>query len=215
MISDRLRNILAELPSGVRLVAVSKYHGPEEIMQAYDAGQRIFGESRPQDFHQKAVSLPGDIEWHFIGHLQTNKLKMVLPYASVVESVDSRHLLEEIDKWGSANSRTVDVLLELRIAAEQSKQGLHEEEALDILFDADKFPSVRIRGLMGMATNTDVEDDVRADFARIRAFMDYLRDLFPEYDGFSELSIGMSSDWRIALEFNPTIVRLGSALFQL
>lgn len=213
MIASNLEAIYSELPSDVKLVAVSKYQSEACIMEAYQAGQRVFGESRPQDFLKKAQSLPKDIEWHFIGHLQTNKLKMVLPYVSMVESVDSLHLLREIDKWSKDAGRTTDVLLELHIAAEESKQGFHEEEILDIMFNRESFEGVRIRGLMGMATNTDVQDDVRADFGRIRAFMDYLRDLFPEYGDFAELSIGMSSDYRIALEFNPTIVRLGSAVF--
>ena len=213
MIADNLQRIIKELPSEISLVAVSKYHTEDEILQAYSAGQRAFGESRPQDFARKAAALPSDIEWHFIGHLQTNKLKMVLPYASIVESVDSAHLLREIDKWGRAAGRTVNVLLEMHVAAEETKQGLHEEEILDILFNASSYPAVRICGLMGMATNTDDAETVRADFGRIRAHFDYLRDLFPEYTEFRQLSIGMSSDWRIALEFSPTEVRLGTAIF--
>ena len=213
MIRDNIEAIRGKLPSGVCLVAVSKFHPVGAVSEAYEAGQRVFGESRPQELAAKAPELPADIEWHFIGHLQTNKLKMVLPHVSMVESVDSLHLLQEIDKWGRAADRRVPVLLELHIAAEETKQGFYEEEVLEILFDADKFPGVRFCGLMGMATNTDDADLVRADFARIKAFWDYLKDLFPEYQDFRELSIGMSGDWQIALEYGATIVRIGTAIF--
>ena len=198
----------------MKLVAVSKFHPLEAIHEALDAGQTVFGENRPQEFEKKVKALEGScIEWHFIGHLQTNKLKMVLPYADLVQSVDSLHLLEAIDDWGRQNSRIIPVLLELHVAAEESKQGFYEEEILDILFRASSYKNIRFCGLMGMATNTDIEDDIRADFGRIKGFMDYLCDLFPELDDFRELSIGMSGDWRIALEFGATIVRIGTAIF--
>lgn len=217
MIRDNLNKIIGELPSGIKLVAVSKYHPLEAVREAYDAGQRVFGESRPQEFIEKVKNLPDDIEWHFIGHLQTNKLKMVLPYAAMVESVDSVHLLEEVDKWGRANGRVIDVLLEMHIAAEESKQGFYEEEVLDILFryaeNRSSFSGVRIRGLMGMASHTDDEGSIQADFERIDSFMAYLVDLFPELDGFDQLSIGMSADWRIAVKNGATIVRIGSSIF--
>ena len=213
MITENLNDILKELPSGVKLVAVSKFHSVEEIREAVAAGQRSFGENRPQELVEKVPQLPADLEWHFIGHLQTNKLKMVLPYASLVQSVDTLHLLQEIDKWGKANGKITDILLEMHIGAEQTKQGFHEEEALDILFNADKYRNVRICGLMGMASHTDDEETVRADFARISDFMEYLKDLFPEYAQFKELSIGMSDDWRTALEYGATIVRIGTAIF--
>ena len=178
------------------------------------AGQTVFGENRPQEFAAKAKTLEGQgIEWHFIGHLQTNKLKMVLPYAALVQSVDSLHLLEAINDWGRKEGRIVSVLLELHIAAEESKQGFWEEEILDILFRADSFPCIRFCGLMGMATNTDNREDIAADFGRIKALFDYLRDLFPELADFRELSIGMSGDWRIALDFGATIVRIGTSIF--
>lgn len=214
---DVAQNILAirnELPSGVKLVAVSKFHPLEAIEEALAAGHCVFGENRPQEFEKKAVALEGrGIEWHFIGHLQTNKLKMVLPYASLVQSVDSLHLLEAINDWGNKNGKVIPVLLELHVAAEETKQGFYEEEILDILFRAGSFANVRFCGLMGMATNTDCEADIRADFGRIKAFMDYLCDLFPELDCFRELSIGMSGDWRLALEYGATIVRIGTAIF--
>ena len=213
MIADNIKAITDKLPSGVKLVAVSKFHPAEAISQAYAAGQRVFGESRPQELSAKVPVLPGDIEWHFIGHLQTNKLKLVLPHVSMVQSVDSVHLLEEIDKWGRAAERTTNVLLEMHVAAEESKQGLYEEEILEILFNAGKYRNVRFCGLMAMATNTDDESVVRADFQRASAFMDYLRDLFPEYPDFKELSIGMSGDWPVALECGATIIRVGTARF--
>lgn len=213
-IGERLNAVRAGLPPRVKLVAVSKFHPVEDIEEAVAAGQTVFGENRPQELMQKAIHFDGrGLEWHFIGHLQTNKLKMVLPYASLVQSVDSLHLLEEINAWGSREGRVIPVLLELHIAAEESKQGFYEEEILDIFFRAESFKNISFRGLMGMATNTDCEDDIRADFGRIRAFMDYLQDLFPELEGFSELSIGMSGDWHIALEFGATIVRIGTAIF--
>ncbi|MBR5042120.1 MAG: YggS family pyridoxal phosphate-dependent enzyme [Bacteroidales bacterium] len=213
-IADNIEKIKKELPSDVKLVAVSKFHPVESIEVALAAGQAVFGENRPQEFEKKALALSGrGIEWHFIGHLQTNKLKMVLPYADLVQSVDSLHLLEAIDKWGKDNGKVIPVLLEMHVAAEETKQGLYEEEILDILFRADSFKNVAFRGLMGMATNTDDEGVVRADFARIKDFFDYVRDLFPEYSGFTELSIGMSGDWRIALESGATIVRIGTAIF--
>lgn len=194
-------------------MAVSKYYPAEAIERAYKAGQRVFAESRPQDFAAKVEILPKDIEWHFIGHLQTNKLKLVLPYASLVQSVDTRHLLEEIEKWGKANDHITDILLEIHIGAEQTKQGFAEEEALEILFNADKFPHVRFRGLMAMATNTDDESVIDADFARIDTFMAYVKDLFPELEAFDQLSIGMSGDYKIALRHGATMVRIGTAIF--
>ena len=216
MIEENLNNIRKELPSGVKLVAVSKFHPFEDILSAYQAGQRRFGENRPQEFASKALQLPQDIEWHFIGHLQTNKLKLVLPYASLVESVDSRHLLDLIDNWAAVNSRVVNILLELHLGAEQTKGGLTEDEIESIL---DEYSSgcscrnVRIRGLMGMATNTDDESVVDADFARIQAFKQRLDARYPDLQDFTELSIGMSHDWPLAVRHGATIVRIGTAIF--
>ena len=215
MISDNLNIIKEQLPPEVKLVAVSKFHPLEAIMEAYDAGQRCFAESRPQELKKKveAVEAGKEIEWQFIGHLQTNKLKMVLPYVDLVQSVDSLHLLDAINGWGRENGKQVKVLLELHVAAEESKQGFVEEEGLDILFRAEKYRNIVFCGLMGMATNTDCEEDIRADFARISSFMDYLKDLFPELEDFRELSIGMSDDWKIALEYGATMVRIGTSIF--
>lgn len=213
-VTQNLTNILNELPSDVKLVAVSKFHSVEAILEAYEAGQRLFGENRPQELQVKAQSLQGkDVIFHFLGHLQTNKLKMVLPYVDMVESVDSLHLLQAIDTWGKLNGRIVNVLLELHIAAEETKQGFAEEEILDIMFNAPAYRNIRICGLMGMATNTDDQQTVSGDFARISDFMAYLQDLFPEYEYFKELSIGMSGDWKTAIEYGSTIVRIGTAIF--
>ena len=213
MIEENLNRIKSELPSGVKLVAVSKFHPLEAILEAYQAGQTVFGENRPQELAAKAVQLPQDIEWHFLGHLQTNKLKMVLPYATLVQSVDSVHLLEAINNWGSANDKVISVLLELHIGAEETKQGFHEEEILDILFHAEEYRNIRFCGLMGMASHTDDEEVINADFERIDSFMAYLVDLFPELDSFNQLSIGMSDDWTIAVRHGSTMVRIGTAIF--
>lgn len=211
MVEDNIKSIMGKLPSGVCLVAVSKFHPAEAIMEAYAAGQRCFGENRPQEMMAKAKALPADIKWHFIGHLQTNKLKMVLPYASMVESVDSLHLLEAIDRWGVENGRVTDILLELHIAAEETKQGFSEEEMLPLL--SREWRGVRLRGLMGMATNTDDESVIRADFKKIGDFKHLINRDFPALKDFDQLSIGMSGDWPIALEYGATIVRVGTAIF--
>ena len=214
MIKENIIAIKQELPPEVKLVAVSKFHPEEAIREAYAAGQRCFGENRPQEFAAKVQALADlDLEWHFIGHLQTNKLKLVLPYADLVQSVDSQHLLDAIQDWGKANGKVIRVLLELHIGAEETKGGFKEEEVLDILFRADKYKNICFCGLMGMATHTDCVDDIHADFARIADFKAYLDDLFPELTDFRELSIGMSGDWRIALEHGATIVRIGTAIF--
>ena len=209
---DNLSKVLSELPPGVKLVAVSKFHPAEEIMEAYDAGHRCFGENRPQEFAAKARALPKDIEWHFIGHLQTNKLKMVLPFASIVESIDSYHLLDAVEKWGSENGKSTEVLLELHLGAEETKGGFTEDEIKDILSRKDEYVHVRFRGLMGMATNTDDMDIVEADFSRIEAFKKCLDDEYA-LTGFTELSIGMSHDWPAAVRHGATIVRIGTAIF--
>ena len=214
MISSNLKGIIDRLPQGVRLVAVSKFHPAEAVLEAYEAGQRLFGESRPQEFEAKALALPKDIEWHFIGHLQTNKLKKVLPYVSMVESVDSLHLLEAISRWGIENSRCIDILLELHLGAEETKQGFTEEEIVSIVAGRSNYPGVTIRGLMGMATNTSDESVITADFERIAALWRRLRASNPSLnDTFTELSIGMSSDWPLAINAGSTIVRIGTAIF--
>lgn len=217
MIQDKIHDIVEKLPSGVKLVAVSKFHSVPELMEAYRAGQRCFGENRPQEFAMKVPEMPSDIEWHFIGHLQTNKLKLVLPYASLVESIDSKRLLDGVNAWGKANGKVVPVLLELHLGAEETKGGFTDQEIIDILseyVDADSaYSHVHIRGLMGMATNTDDEAVIDSDFSRIEAFKKNLDRMFPSLDGFTELSIGMSDDWQLALRHGATIIRVGTAIF--
>lgn len=222
MIADHLHEITEKLPQAVRLVAVSKFHPVEALREAYDAGQRIFAESRPQELAAKVPQLPADIEWHFIGHLQTNKLKLVLPYVSLVQSVDSLHLLEAIDKWGSENDRVIPVLLELHLGAEETKQGFTAGEIRDILLRyCGTVPSetppdlrnVQLCGLMGMATNTDDEALIEADFCRIESLFHALRAEFPSLASFTELSIGMSADWPIAIRHGATMVRIGTDIF--
>lgn len=208
MIAENLNAINSKLPQGVRLVAVSKFHPIERLQEAYDAGQRIFAESRPQELAAKVPQLPSDIEWQFIGHLQTNKLKLVLPYVSLVQSVDSLHLLEAIDKWGSEHDRVIPVLLELHLGAEETKQGFSAEEIREIL--KESYANVAIRGLMGMATNTDDEAVIDADFSRIEALY---KSLQSQYPFLTELSIGMSADWPIAVRHGATMVRIGTDIF--
>ena len=207
MIAQNLRHLLSKLPPDVQLVAVSKFHPVPALMEAYDAGQRVFAESRPQELAAKVPQMPSDVQWHFIGHLQTNKLKLVLPYVSLVQSVDSLHLLEAISAWAVANGRVIDVLLELHLGAEETKQGFTEEEILAILPPE----GVRIRGLMGMATNTEDMAVVEKDFERIEALYNSIKALGRE--GFDTLSIGMSGDWPVAVRHGATMVRIGTDIF--
>jgi len=207
MIAQNLRHLLSKLPPDVQLVAVSKFHPVPALMEAYDAGQRVFAESRPQELAAKVPQMPSDVQWHFIGHLQTNKLKLVLPCVSLVQSVDSLHLLEAISAWAVANGRVIDVLLELHLGAEETKQGFTEEEILALLPPE----GVRIRGLMGMATNTEDMAVVEKDFERIEALYNSIKALGRE--GFDTLSIGMSGDWPVAVRHGATMVRIGTDIF--
>ena len=211
MVADKLHTLLEKLPQAVRLVAVSKFHPVATLMEAYDAGQRIFAESRPQELAAKVPQLPADIEWHFIGHLQTNKLKLVLPYVALVQSVDSLHLLEAIDKWGSEHGRVIPVLLELHLGAEETKQGFSADEIREIL--QHSYNNIAVRGLMGMATNTDDEAVIERDFSRIESLFKELRSEFPSMADFKDLSIGMSADWPIAVRHGATMVRIGTDIF--
>ena len=228
MIEKVIHRLKSELPATVKLVAVSKFHPFEAIEEAYRAGQRLFAESRPQELASKVKTLearrvelndPGymsDIEWHFIGHLQTNKLKFVLPHVSLVQSVDSVRLLDAIDNWGRANGHVVNVLLEPHVAAEETKQGFESEEIGSILQAAvrGEYKNIRFKGIMGMATYTDDENVIRSDFASLlRIYEDSLSE-FPSVSAdFQELSIGMSDDYSIAVEYGSTMVRIGSMIF--
>ena len=229
MIKDVIDKLKKELPATVKLVAVSKFHPFESIQEAYQAGQRAFGESRPQELLAKVKRLDeiraergepdymSDIEWHFIGHLQTNKLKMVLPYVSLVQSVDSIRLLEAIDRWGSDNKKVVSVLLECFISGDETKQGLSEQEFMEIVSGERVYGNVRICGLMGMATYTDDKDVISADFQRLLDMQQVLHDWIGESPniapGCNELSMGMSDDYPIAVAMGSTIVRIGSMIF--
>ena len=216
-IASEIVRLHSELPSTVKLVAVSKFHPASAVMEAYDAGQRVFGENRPQELFAKAKELPADIEWHFIGHLQTNKLKMVLPYASIIESVDSLHLLEAIDRWGRDNSKVVDVLLEFHVAAEETKQGFDADEIRSIMFSPEPFANIRFRGLMGMATLTSDEHVIEADFGRIVSLFDELSARIGDSPkltaDFNLRSFGMTHDYGIAVRMGANIVRIGTLIF--
>ena len=225
MIRETISKLHRELPATVKLVAVSKFHPFEAIQEAYEAGQRIFAESRPQELLAKVKRLEelraergegymSDIQWHFIGHLQTNKLKMVLPYVSLVQSVDSERLLNAIQTWGAANGKLIPVLLEPHVAAEETKQGFAPEEVYSILQKSSEYDYIRFCGLMGMATFTDEESVVRADFAALRSIYDNCRERFDSLAAdFNEFSIGMSDDYPLAISYGSTMVRIGSMIF--
>ena len=212
-IAKRLDSIRQTLPSGVSLVAVSKFHPSERLMEAYEAGQRIFGESRPQEMAAKAKELPQDIEWMMIGHLQTNKVKMIAPFVSMIASVDSERLIDEIEKQAAKCERTIDILLEVHVADEQTKSGWAKEE-LDAYLATGRLaemPHIRVRGVMTIATNSDDESIIRRDFQRIKDIYEELKPCFG--NDFDTLSIGMSDDYPIALEYGSTMVRVGTAIF--
>ena len=204
------------MPQGTRLVAVSKYHPASMICEAYDAGQRIFGESHVQELQQKVGVLPQDIEWHFIGHLQTNKVKYIAPYVSLIHAVDSLRLLREIDKQAARVQRVIDVLLQLHVAQEETKFGFSPEECEEMLQQSEwkSMEHVRIRGIMCMASLTDDEAQVAREFETAHRFFLQARDShFAQVDYFTECSMGMSDDYPIALQHGSTLVRIGSMIF--
>ncbi len=212
-IAEKLNEIKASLPEGVTLVAVSKTHPKEAIEEAYAAGQRIFGESRPQELKAKAEALPRDIEWHMIGHLQTNKVRMLMPYVGLIHSVDSERLVREIEKEAARLNRVVDILLEVHVAREETKTGWSGEELVAWLATEQwrDFEHVRFRGVMGIATNTEDEMVVKGDFEALRGWFERLKPLFGER--FDILSMGMSDDYPIAVACGSTMVRVGSKIF--
>ena len=212
-VKERLERIYATLPQGVNLVAVSKFHPAERVMEAYEAGQRIFGESRPQEMAAKAAELPKDIVWAMIGHLQTNKVKMIAPFVSLIASVDSDRLIEEIEKQAAKNERKIDILLEVHVADEETKSGWDIEALRAYLASGalEAMSHIRVRGVMTIATNTDDEATIRRDFQAIKDIFEELKPRFSE--AFDTLSIGMSDDYPLALEYGSTMVRIGTAIF--
>ena len=212
-VKDKILLLRSSLPQGVELVAVSKFHPSEAILEAYNAGQRLFGESRVQELVAKYNTLPKDIEWHMIGHLQTNKVKYIAPFVTLIESLDSERLAQEINRQAEKCGRTIDCLLEIHVTAEESKSGWDYAELLDFVHSGGfaAMPHIRLRGVMGMATFTDDEATVRGDFKRLNECFTELKEHFgAEFD---TLSMGMSDDYPIAIEYGSTEVRIGSTIF--
>lgn len=215
-IQTNLKSVKEALPARCKLVVVSKTHPPETVMEAYHTPHRAFGENKVQELVSKAETLPGDIEWHMIGHLQRNKVKYIAPFVHLIHGVDSPKLLEEIDKQGKKINRIVPCLLQVHIAAEDTKFGFSADELLAFVSSpqARSLSHIRVRGLMGMATFTDDTDQVRSEFRGLRQLFDQLHaSALPGCFEMAELSMGMSGDYRIAIEEGSTIIRVGSAIF--
>lgn len=215
-IAENITQIKAQLPERVSLVAVSKYHPVKQLQEAYAAGQRIFGESHAQELVAKAPLMPDDVQWHFIGHLQRNKVRQIMPIVSLIHSVDSIRLLSTIDKEAARIGRTVDVLLQLHVAQEEAKSGFAVEELMQLAENGEfqPFKHVRYRGLMAMATFTSDTALIASEFARVASTFATLleKQIFPGAD-FNQLSMGMSDDWHIAVEHGATLVRIGTQIF--
>lgn len=215
-IRENIEQVLSDLPQGVRLVAVSKFHPVEALKEAYDAGQRIFGENKVQEMGAKQEVLPKDIEWHFIGHLQTNKIKYIVPYVSLIHGIDSYKLLNEVNKAAGQNGRVIDCLLQLHIAQEETKFGFSFEECRQMLTDGEwkNLTNIRICGLMGMASNTEDEEQIKREFRSLKSFFDEMAHThFADKPEFRELSMGMSHDYRMAVTEGSTLIRVGSKIF--
>ncbi len=215
-VSENLNKLRQELPSGITLVAVTKTHAPEVILEAYNQGQRVFGENKVQELVEKAEVLPRDIEWHMIGHLQRNKVKFIAPFVSLIHGVDTLKLLRAINKEGAKCERIISCLLQVHIADEDSKFGLAPGEVPELLGSEAyrSLENVRIRGLMGMATFTDDEEQVAAEFAGLKRLFDEIKAQFFSHDtGFDTLSMGMSGDYHLAIAQGSNMVRIGSAIF--
>ena len=211
-IQKQLLSILEELPKHVHLVAVSKTKPNADLKEAYAAGQRIFGENKIQEMTQKWETLPKDIQWHMIGNVQTNKVKYMAPYVSLIHGVDRYKLLKEINKQAAKSDRVIDCLLQMHIAQEDTKFGFNKEEIETVVTDlkANPLPHIRIKGLMGMATFTDNQDQIRSEFKTLKQQFDWLKIQHPEAN---ELSMGMSGDYNIAIECQSNLIRLGSTIF--
>ena len=215
-VKGNLREVLGNLPDGVRLVAISKFHPNEYIEAAYEEGQRIFGESHEQELAKKVESLPKDIEWHFIGHLQTNKVKYIAPYIAMIEAVDSLKLLKEINKQATKHDRVVKVLLELHIAEEETKYGLTLDACRQLLEEGEwrELKNVQICGLMMMASHIDDEAQIASEFDTAARFFDEIKKrYFADDEAFCERSWGMSHDYQIAVKHGSTMVRVGTTIF--
>ena len=216
-IQNNLRSIQASIPKNVTLVAVSKTKPVSDLMEAYEAGQRIFGENKIQEMTDKWEAMPKDIQWHMIGHVQTNKVKYMAPYVSLIHGVDSLKLLQEINKRAQKNNRVIDCLLQVYIAEEESKFGLDEEELSEVLkqvqHDKNELNHIRIVGLMGMATFTNNQIQVKKEFSRLKTIFDHYSTLNSKNCQLNILSMGMSGDYTLAIEYGSTMVRIGSSIF--
>lgn len=214
-IAENIRILKNELPAGVRLVAVSKTKQPEDIIEAYDAGQRVFGENRVQELLGKYEQVPGDIQWHMIGHLQRNKVKYIVDFIHMIESVDSGKLLRAINKEAVKAGRVIECLLQFHIASEETKFGFSMEEVTEMIESGlpEELHNVKIRGVMGMATFTDDMERVRKEFTYLRSVYNNLKEKYFTADDFSYISMGMSNDYKIALEEGSNMVRLGTSIF--
>ena len=216
MIAKTIKDIKDTLPAGVKLIAVSKFHPVEAVMEAYNAGQRLFGENKVQEMTAKHEVLPKDIEWHFIGHLQTNKVKYIAPYVTMIHSIDSLHLLTEVNRQAEKANRVIDVLLQIHIAHEETKFGMTFDECRELLNKGSwkTLTHVRICGLMGMATFTDDMEQVEREFVSLQAFLEELKNSWFTGDAtFKELSMGMTDDYPIAVRHGSTFVRIGTLIF--
>lgn len=215
-IQEEIQTIKAGLPESVRLVAVSKFHPIEALQEAYEGGQRIFGESKVQEMTQKYEALPKDIEWHFIGHLQTNKIKYIAPYVALIHGVDSYKLLSEINKQAAKAGRIIPCLLQIHIAQEETKFGFSTDECRTMLEEGNwrQLKNVQIAGVMGMGTNTEDEAQIKREFSTLSAFFQEVKETyFREVSSFKEISMGMSDDYPIAIEEGSTLIRIGSRIF--
>ena len=213
-IAQHIQELQASLPQGVTLVAVSKFHPVEALQEAYQAGQRVFGESRAQELVAKQLVLPKDIEWHFIGPLQSNKVKDIAPFISLIHSVDSLKLLNEIEKQAAKHERIIRVLLEIHVAAEETKHGFTPNECRELVNQLPEFPHVQICGIMGMATLTDDESQIRKEFHTLHALFTELKEtVFCQSEAFSILSMGMSHDYKLAIEEGSNMIRVGTYIF--
>jgi len=216
-IADNIKSLKNETAAHkVTLIAVSKTKTAADIQEAYDAGQRLFGENMVQELVEKQPQLPADIEWHLIGHLQTNKVKYIAPFISMIQSVDSIKLLQEINKQAQKNNRIIDCLLQIYIADEETKYGLGFDEAIELLRSEEyaALKNIRIRGLMGIATNTESEKQVREEYYELKTFFDGIKlSFFRKEDAFNTLSMGMSADYKLAIEQGSNMIRVGSTIF--